>query len=169
MTRMELHAEITINAPAAAVWATIGEQFGDIARWAAPISGSSIDGLPAINAVRSCQIGDIGPIKAGVIKERLRVFDPQAMHFEYEGASGMPGFIERAINRWSVQAIDANSCTVRTYATVQLRGPMRLLAPLMRSQFLRDGQKVLEELKHWMETGTPHPRKQNVVTTKMSI
>lgn len=156
---MDMHVEIIINAPAATVWAAIGAGFGDIGRWAAPITASSLDGAPGAGAVRSCQIAQFGPVPAGVIQERLLAYDPQAMTFEYDALSGMPGFVARAGNRWSVQARDADSCVVRQHAMLALRGPARALAPLMRPKLERDGRKVLEELKHWVERGAPHPRK----------
>lgn len=156
---MDMHVEIIINAPAATVWAAIGAGFGDIGRWAAPITTSALDDAPGAGAVRSCHIAQFGPVPAGVIQERLLAYDPQAMTFEYDVLSGMPGFVARAGNRWSVHARDAHSCAVRQHATLTLRGPARVLAPLMRPRMERDGRKVLEELKHWVERGAPHPRK----------
>lgn len=161
---MELHKEIVVNASAAAAWAILGERYGHIAEWAAPITASSLEGAPRVGAVRTCHIARFGPVAPGAIKERLIAFDAQAKSFAYEAVAGMPGFIERAVNRWSVHARDETSCIVRTHATLTLRGPLALLGVLLKWKMQADGERVLEELKHWIERGRPHPRKLGTVS-----
>jgi len=156
---MELYKEIVVNAPAATAWAILGEQFGQIAAWAAPITASSLEGEPRIGAVRTCHIARFGPVAPGAIKERLIAFDAQAKSFAYEAVEGMPGFIGRAVNRWSVHARDEKSCIVRTHATLTLRGPAALLGILLKWKMQVDGGRVIEELQHFIERGQPHPRK----------
>jgi hypothetical protein len=41
-------------------------------------------------------------------------------------------FIEAALNRLSVYALGENGCEVRARATIELRGPMRLVSTLFR-------------------------------------
>src|ERR1051326_1086613 len=76
---MEIRAEVVIDAPAHNAWALIGDQFGEIGQWAAPIVHSSLDSPPGAGAVRTCQIASFGPFRAGSIKERLPQFDSMAM------------------------------------------------------------------------------------------
>jgi hypothetical protein len=78
---VDLRAEVTINAPAESAWAVIGDQFGDIGVWAAPIVHSWVESEPGAGAVRTCQIASFGPFPAGSIKERLTQFDSTAMTF----------------------------------------------------------------------------------------
>lgn len=47
---MELYREIVVNAPAASAWAILGEQFGQIAAWAAPDTATAAS--PVSGAVR---------------------------------------------------------------------------------------------------------------------
>jgi hypothetical protein len=159
---MELRLEIPIDAPAHRVWDVLGEQFMRISEWAGPITAScpSGSGSPDIGAVRSCTVAAFGPIKPGAVKERLTAFDRGRMTFEYEALEeGMPAFIERAVNRWSVVPINDERSLVRTHATLTLRGPYRLLGFLIRWQLNSGGARVLEELKYFVENGKPHPRK----------
>jgi len=93
--RMELRAEVIINAPAQTAWAVLGEQFGDIGTWAGPIVRSSVDSQPGPGTVRTCQIARFGPFSAAIIRERLVEFDPEAMSLAYESAEGMPAFRRR--------------------------------------------------------------------------
>ena len=111
---MELRAEVVINAPAQSAWAVVGEQFGEIGQWAAPIECSSLDSPPGRGAIRTCQIIQFGPFRAGTIKERLIEFDPTAMTCTYESAEGMPAFVSKAVNTWSVHTESATRCVVRT-------------------------------------------------------
>ncbi len=158
---MELRNEVVIDAPAERVWHTLGERFMHIGEWAAPITSSCpvASSEPGPGAMRSCTTAPFGPVKAGVVKERLTRFDPEAMAFEYEAAGGMPSFVAHAVNRWSVSRVDDRRCRVRIHATLTLRGPMVLFGCVIKWQLQSGGAKVADELKHFVETGRPHPRK----------
>ena len=86
-----------INAPAEDAWVVVGERFGDIGEWASAITESVMDGPPAVGRVRTCQVAGFGPIKVGVITERLIQFDPEAKSLAYQAAAGMPWFIAGAV------------------------------------------------------------------------
>ncbi|MBL8680486.1 MAG: SRPBCC family protein [Myxococcales bacterium] len=165
---MELHNEIVIEAPAERVWRALGERFMHVSEWAAPIEASCPIGeqSPGVGVTRACTIAPFGPFDAGIVKERLTRFDADAMAFEYEALEGMPRFIERAVNRWSVESIDAHRSRVRIHATVSLRGAMRLFGWLFAWQMRSAGSLVAEELKHFVETGQPHPRKQAALSAR---
>ena len=109
---VDLRAKVVINASAAAAWTVLGEQFGDIGQWAAPILGSWLDAEPGPGAVRTCQIAAFAPFAAGEIKERLVQFDPVTMTLVYESAAGMPSFVRYAINSWPVQPHTESRCVV---------------------------------------------------------
>lgn len=158
---MDLHNEIVIEAPAERVWHVLGERFMHVGEWAAPIMSSCPVGAAelAVGVTRACDVAPFGPVQAGVVKERLTAFEPARMSFEYEALEGMPAFVVRAVNRWRVERIDASRSRLRIHATLTLRGPMRLLGFVVRWQLQSGGARVAEELKHFVETGKPHPRK----------
>jgi hypothetical protein len=116
-----------------------------------------MDGPPAVGRVRTCQIAGFGPIAAGVIKERLIEFDPQARSLSYEAAAGMPWFIAGAVSRWSVHAGPGSACTVRIHATLALRRAARPLSPVLRWRMRADTRRALSELRHQVEAGHPAP------------
>jgi hypothetical protein len=156
---MELHEEVQVRVLADQAWALVGEAFGDIGTWAAPIVTSTIDTPAAPGSVRTCHIRGFGPVAAGVIKERLTRFDQAQRALSYEWVEGRPSFIVYAINRWSVHALAPGRCTVRVHATLTLHPVLRPLEPPLRWWMGRDAGKVLEELACRLEIGTPHPRK----------
>ena len=154
---MEMRAEVVINAPAEDAWAVIGERFGDIGEWASAITESVVDGPPAVGRVRTCRVAGFGPITAGVIRERLIEFNPEARSLSYEAAAGMPWFIADAVSRWSVHAGPGSACTVRIHATLGLRLAARLVSPALRWRMRADTRRALAELRHRVETGQPAP------------
>jgi hypothetical protein len=156
---MDLRLEVVVNAPARAAWAVLGERFADIGEWATPITASSLEGELGRGAVRTCHTTRFGPVPAGTIKERLIEYDPASMSFAYEAVDGMPGFFARLTNHWSVHPLDDKRCLVRTNATVDLRGPAALLGFVLKRKLQTDGARVLDELRHRVEHGQPHPRK----------
>jgi hypothetical protein len=58
---MEIRAELVINAPAEDAWVVVGERFGQISEWASAITQSVMDGPPAADRVRTCQVAGSGP------------------------------------------------------------------------------------------------------------
>ena len=86
---MELKSEIVINASPAAAWHIVGERFHQVSEWATPIKASSCatgERAPIVDGVRVCEIGAFGPVKAGVIEEKLLAFDPSTMSLTYEAS-----------------------------------------------------------------------------------
>ena len=151
--RMEMRAEVVINAPGEDAWVVVGERFGDIGEWASAITESVVDGPPAVGRVRTCQVAGFGPIAAGVIKERLIEFDPEARSLSYEAAAGMPWFIAGAVSRWSVHPGPGGACTVRIRATLALRLAAQPLSPALRWWMCADTRRALAELRRRVETG----------------
>jgi hypothetical protein len=156
---MDMRAELVISAPAEDAWAVVGERFGEIGEWASPITRSSMDGPSHVGRVRTCHVAGFGPFAPGVIRERLVTFDPEARSLSYEAAEGLPGFIMRAVNRWSVHPGPGHACTVRIHATLTLRPVTRPLGPVLRWRMRVDTRRVLADLRYRVETGRPHPDK----------
>jgi uncharacterized protein YndB with AHSA1/START domain len=166
---MEIRNEIIIEAPAERVWHALGERFMHVSEWAAPITASCPVGAsePGVGVTRSCNIAPFGPVKAGVVQERLTHFDREAMAFEYEALKGMPTFVGNAVNRWTVHRVDDRRSLLRIHATMTLQGPMALLGCVIKWQLESGGAKVAEELKYFVENGRPHPRKRAAVAPSL--
>lgn len=155
---MQLTRTVQIEVPATAAWALIGEHFGEIATWAAVITASALDGPPGRGAMRTCKIARFGPVPPGEVRERLLAYDPATMTLAYEAVSGLPAFMTRAVNRWTVTPTGSAACTVTSDATLTVQGPARLLAGPLAARLERDVDLVLDELRHYLEHGDPHPR-----------
>jgi Polyketide cyclase / dehydrase and lipid transport len=156
---MHMRMEQAVAASPLAAWVVIGEQFGAISESVTAILSSQLDGPPTVGAVRTCRTAAFGPIAPGVLVERLTVFDRDSRRLEYEAVEGMPGFVVRALNRWSVHEGPDGTAVVRVHATLHLKPWARPLAPLLRLRLRPASRQALQELTHRIETGRPHPRK----------
>jgi len=154
-----MRAVVKVRVPPERAWALVGEAFGDIGTWAAPIVTSTMDAPPAPGSVRTCHIRGFGPVASGVVKERLTQFDSANRSLAYEWVEGRPSFISHAINRWSVHGTEPGHCTIRVHVTLTLHPIMRPFGPLLRWWMRRDASQVLDELGYRLENGTAHPRK----------
>jgi hypothetical protein len=85
------------------------------------------------------------------------------MSLAYESVAGLPGFIRRVVNRLSVQPISEHRCRVCSHAAFELRGPVSLVGPLFIWRMRVNATRVLDELRHYLEHGQPHPRKQRIL------
>ncbi|MEM6929994.1 MAG: SRPBCC family protein, partial [Myxococcota bacterium] len=66
----------------------------------------------------------------------------------------------RATNRWTVEPIDANRARLTMTVEMETRGVLgALMKPMMRFGMGRLLRENLEEIKHYIETGSPHARK----------
>lgn len=160
--KIEFPATITINAPAERVWHIVAHEFANIGTWATAIPNSSgLADLPVPENAhvggRACQAAIPG---FSTVHERFTYYDEANMRFGYAAIAGLPGFMQRAENNWSVRALTPEQ------SEVQIRGEMELydpwgwfLGPLLQMQMGRTGKRTIEELKYYIETGQPHPRK----------
>ena len=161
---MQMKTQLELKVPAAAAWEILGERFGAIGEWCTAVESSSLQGAPAVGAVRTCHIGGFGPVKAGKIEERLLSYEPSSMRFSYQAISGTPRFMKLAINRWSIEPVGDERCIVRSHVTLEFSGLMWLLGPLVLLKMKRDARGIFEELEYRIEQGRPHPRKLAMAT-----
>ena len=149
---MKITRTIEIQAPAEAVWEIVGRSFADIGTWATRIQSSQAirpaPGAPPTG--RTCAVAIPG---VDAVQETLVGYDDAAMTLEYTG-SGLPGFVTEARNRWTVEPIGA-VCRVSAEARLTLTGWARAWALPMRIALTREGDRTLEDLRHFAEHGEP--------------
>ncbi|MEM9950205.1 MAG: SRPBCC family protein [Chloroflexota bacterium] len=163
---MKLSGEILINVPASDVWHILAHQFDRIGEWSSGIEHSSPN-LKAIKLDDAPMAGRVCDVPAfGKIEETFIAYDEQAKTYTYEARVGLPFFVTSAQNSWQVNAIDANTCSVRFDAELTLIPFVGvILAIPMRIRLARIIKNITEELKYYAETGAIHPRKQRLIAT----
>ena len=151
---------IEIQAAADRVWQVLGPNFADADQWCSAVfssearhEGQPLPGAPA--AGRVCETS-IGPAKETVTR-----YDETAHRITYAAhAEKMPGFVRGLVGDWHVESLPGERSRVTFTMTADLKFPFSLvMPPLMKLQLKPLARQTLEELKHFVETGQPHPRK----------
>jgi hypothetical protein len=173
----ELSVDLIIAAPAERVWNVIGPGFDRIGAWATAIPASTALSTdrsgPGATPTRAGHLPVVAALDAPItgrvcttgirlvpqITETLTAYDDAERTLTYE-ASGMPAFVRLARNTWTVIAIDDNRCQVELRARFDTRGMVGLLGRwAILAQTRQTSRHLAEDLRHYIETGQPSPRK----------
>ena len=149
-----------INAPLEKVWKVTAIDFDKVDEWSSGVSASGIaDGdAPTDEAEMG---GRFCMTAYGKCFEMFESFDEAAHTFTYKAQfeNTIPG-VKRASNTWRLEAIsDAQTRFSMTSQTELNVFPGLLMRIPFRFQIPRVLNMNLEEAKHFIETGKPHPRK----------
>ena len=175
----ELSTELIVAAPADQVWQVIGPGFDRIGDWATAIpTSTAIPTPPARPLTGIAGGGPRLPVAAEIdapvagrvcrtgirlvpeVTETLIAYDNANRTLTYQ-AGGMPRFVTLARNTWTVTPIDANRSRVSLRARFDTHGLLGLLGRwAILAQTRRTGRHLADDLRHYVETGTPSPRKQ---------
>lgn len=159
---MQIKNSILVNAPPDRVWDILGPNYVKAGDWASSVyvSGAregqeKVPGAPA--AGRVCETS-LGPFT-----ETIETYDPQRMHLAYSATGAkMPGFVKSLVNSWTVHP-NGSAARVEMELNALIAFPFNILmGPMMKMQFKKVLKEATEELKHYAETGKPHPRKTKV-------
>jgi hypothetical protein len=155
---MEFKREIVIEKNVTDVWEVLGTQYSQAYQWASGLYHSEGFGAPKLAGAscnnRTCETSQ------GVIKEEIRVFDPQNYNLVYEVIEGFPFFVDQGINNWKLTALSNGKTKVDMHLTITTKGFMgKLMGPMMKLQMNKIVESVLDDLKQYIETGQPSARK----------
>ena len=155
---MEIRKTTTVDVPIEKVWKIAAHDFDQVGAWASAVGRSQPNDQAAMP--QGAEVGGrVCSTAFGDTQENFTRFDPEGHSFSYR-AEGLPAMIKRAENRWSLRSTGPSRTEVTTQVTMELNAfPGRLMQPLMRRRLAKTLDQILEELKHFMETGSIHPRK----------
>ncbi|MEM7348638.1 MAG: SRPBCC family protein [Chloroflexota bacterium] len=164
---MKLSQDLTINAPVDRVWGIVAHDFDKIGEWASGVAHSTTNAeavIPDGASVggRVCSVPGFGDIH-----ETFTAYDEEGKTFTYD-ATGLPFFVRRAENGWTIKAVGANRTRVSFSADMTLMPVIGTLMGIpMKSQMTKLLKNAVEELKHYAETGEIHPRKKALIEKEM--
>jgi hypothetical protein len=173
----KLSKQIIVAAPADTVWQVIGPGFDRIGDWATAIPASTAVAAPPVSRAPAGSASTTVPalVDAPVagrvcttgirlvpqVTETLVAYDDANRTLTYE-AAGMPGFVTTARNTWTVTPLGERRCRVTLDAQLDTRGLLGAPARrLLLWQVGRTSRHLADDLRHYVEHGTPSPRKQN--------
>lgn len=152
-------SEITLNAPIAKVWQMLAEDFAEIGKWSSGVDyseglGEGINGSKY--AERACKISAAG---FSDTKERILQYDKNRT-LRYSLYHGLPGFVISAENTWMFYKVNDVTTRIVGQTEMHVKGIMGFLfRGMMRSNLNRVLAEMAEEVKYYIENGTPHPQK----------
>jgi len=151
----KVQEEIVINASADELWEMVGPGFVDVYKWSSNVDHAEGQGnSPFQGAVCDERFCDVNVKGFSKISEKLTNYDSNSMTLTYEVKNGMPGFITKAANTWSIVAIDANTSKLVMNADFEVKGLMgAMMKGMMKSKMVKTLGTVLNDAKIYMETG----------------
>lgn len=158
----EVQKEITINISADQLWEMVGPGFIDVYKWSSNVDhatgGGEAEFEGAVCSERFCDVNVKGFSK---ISEKLIKYNESDMSLAYEVVDGMPGFVTRAMNDWTVVPINENSSKLIMKAEFGSKGLMgSLMNGMMEKKMNRTLETVLNDAKTYAETGKTSLAKQ---------
>lgn len=153
---------IEIGAPASELWHKTAEDFGGIDKWIAAVSDVTLlptDSGASLGTERVCR----SPF--GDTREVIVTYDEEERVFGY-GIQGLPPFVTNAVNTWSIVEKDEHTSELTmTFTADSVSGADPEMVTGLQSQLGKLLGEATEELKHFIETGKPHPRKLQAAAT----
>lgn len=159
----EVSREIVISVSADDLWNLIGSEFENAHVWASSVDHSVGKGKSEFEGAtcseRYCDINAKGFNK---ISEKLINYSNEDMNLAYQVIEGMPSFITKAVNDWTVVEIDEGHSKLVMKAEFGLKG---LMGSLMKGMMKRKMENlldvVLNDAKVYLMTGEPSENKQD--------
>ena len=156
---MKIIKELTVNSSVDAVWEVLGNQFGDVAKWASIISQSELSATPIVAGTTRSTNTTNGPTK-----QRVTSFDPANHRLAYEAISGAPFFIKSIDAMWSLSAITEQSTKLVLDFSFETKGIAGVfLGPVAKIKLGKVGDALLDDFKVYVETGVVSDRKKKAI------
>lgn len=160
---MKLALEVTANAPIDHVWEILGPNYTRAGDWARAVYASrpragvaKVEDAPA--GGRVCQTS-LGPFT-----ETIETYDRGRYRIAYSATGEkMPGFVKSLVNSWQLTPAGSGRTLVRMELNADIAFPFNILMGWMMKMQFRSA------LKHYAETGNPHPRKIKVDGSKKAL
>ncbi len=147
---------IEIDAPADKVWSILAHRFCDVADWTDavqrswPLERELVP--PDVEIAADAPFpGRMVVTPLGQLAEVLTEYSDEQRVFTFV-ALGVPGIVGRSADRTTVTELGPSSCRVSLDIEMVLKGPFKVLDPILKSRIGKVLNPFLEDLKHFAET-----------------
>ncbi|MBL1242553.1 MAG: SRPBCC family protein [OCS116 cluster bacterium] len=162
-----------VNKPAADVWELLGKNFVDVSVWMAAtprsepiLAGIPIKGAPAVGRNSYLPAKFKGMYQQEIITNYSDKMKTVAFDVVLKNASKLLP-IKGYASTVTVEFVSENSCRVTWDATPHLR-TLGYIIPGIKKSLNAGFVRNVEEIKHYMETGEPHPRKAKIMQAELA-
>jgi len=158
-----LEKEIVINVSEDQLWDMIGPGFIDVYKWSSNVDHAEGKGQSefegAVCNERFCDVNVKGFSK---ISEELTIYDASKKTLAYAVKDGMPGFVTKAVNQWTVVRVDDSHAKLVMKAEFGSKGLMgSMMNGMMKKKMGTTLETVLNDAKIYAETGQVSQAKQD--------
>lgn len=157
---MKIRTELIIEQNANNVWQVMGIQFDEIHVWASFFKDSKPSGENKFEGIDFSARDTI--VEGGTNTHSLDLFDSENFILSYTVTEGAPPFANKAGAEWALEIIDEHTSKASITVNIDLKdGIPEEKVSEVKNWLNKSSNDMLEDLKHYVETGTLHPRKQN--------
>lgn len=157
---MDIKTELIIEKNANNIWQVMGIQFDEIHLWSSFFKDSKPTGENKFDGINFSARNTV--IEGGINTHTLDLFDSENFILAYTVTSGTPPFANKAGAEWALEIINENTSKASITVNIDLKeGIPEKKVIEVKSWLNKSSNEMLEDLKHYVETGNLHPRKQN--------
>jgi len=162
----DVQKEITINVSAADLWEMIGPGFVEVYKWASNVDHAVGSGMAEFKgAACSERVCDVNVKGFSKINEKLTKYDVSKMNLAYQVVDGMPGFVAKAVNDWTVVSVNDHESKLVMKGGFETKGLMgSLMNGMMKKKMNEALGIVLNDAKTYAETGQISKAKEERIT-----
>ena len=165
----ELLGDVVRRITAASAIPTSAASCSACGAWRAIAASHRAAGTPPRGAPVAGRTCETGLSAIPTVTENIVAYDDGNRTLT-SAATGLPRFIGEARNRWQVTNAGPGRASARFDGVLETRGLRGLLAALpLRIRMRRETRRVLDDLKHYAEHGTPSPREQRQLAARGAI
>lgn len=147
---MKISRNVTVDTSAEKVWEIVGTNFSSVDTWAARMLTSAGDDALGELGGRQVETVEYGPTT-----ETLYLFDNDSRQLGYTVAGdGMPPIVSDVTTEWHVEPNGDDQAVVTMLFTATLADPD--MTDMLSGIWHQGAEPLLDELKHYAETGEPH-------------
>ena len=158
----DIEREITINVSADQLWEMVGPGFVEVYKWSSNVDHAEGAGQSEFEgAVCDERFCDVNVKGFSRISEKLTKYDAQTMNLAYAVKDGMPGFVTKAVNDWTVVPVNDSQSKLVMKAQFRSKGLMgAMMNGTMEKKMTKTLDTVLNDAKVYAETGNVSAAKQ---------
>lgn len=145
--------QVHLNVSASKAWDILWKNYESVGEWATiiPESAPRKENGELVGRTCSSTYGDV--------QEIITHYDEERLTYSYK-ADGLPAMFRSGKNFWQIVPSGPDSCQVQMELRMELAPvPGVLMGWMIRSKMGKDLEGFMEDLKHFAETGIPHPKK----------
>ncbi len=151
--KLNFDKQVELNVPTEKVWDILAHNYENVGEWATIIPES------APRKEHGKLVGRMCSSTYGDVREMITHWDEENLTYSYE-ADGLPSMFKSGKNIWKIEPINEQRSRVKMTLRMEMNPlPGLFMGWMIKSKMGKDLDGFMEDLRHFAEKGTPHPKK----------